>query len=61
MPIMVRILTYEGDENWLLACLPRRDVKGKLVMQRGSITEKFITDVQPIIDYVMREQTEVQQ
>jgi len=40
-----RLLTYEGDENWILSTLTHRDaLDKKFSCIKGTITETFVYD-----------------
>jgi len=41
MKVAIRVLVYEGDEDWLKTSLDNRSIKKKFVCSYGTITEHF--------------------
>jgi len=45
MKQVIRILCYQGDDNWVDDLILNRCVKGNLTVHEGSITETIINDL----------------
>jgi len=40
---LVRLLIYEGPEDWILDCIDRRGIKGKhIINEKATITEAHL-------------------